>query len=205
MTEYQTVEGTNPHAYVEHEPRVVTRKNDEDLMMMTEVGDNVFVQWGNCRRCSERVGACQCKGGPVEPPFMRTWRNERFKHELDTRPDPDYDLLPSVLEWVRERGYTVTKIDDERNPDATCGKCGRSIHEEEPGVPGSLWAHDTEVGESEDHEAMPANVDDERDMAETGPDGDARTYDPETGEKIEPTIDEGLDAALERVREEKDV
>lgn len=34
----------------------------------------------------------------------------------------------------------------------TCKHCGKDIHEEEPGGP---WAHDTEVGEDETHEAEP--------------------------------------------------
>lgn len=108
MDTYQTTEGTQPHAHVGHEPRTVERRG-EDLMMMTEIGDGVFVQWGTCRRCSERVGSCQCKGGPVEPPHMKDWRDQRFERELGTRPDPDFDLLPSVVEWVKERGYQVIR------------------------------------------------------------------------------------------------
>lgn len=42
------------------------------------------------------------------------------------------------------------------NPDL-CGECGKQIHESEPGV----YAHDTEVGEHEDHEAYPESDEDE--------------------------------------------
>lgn len=116
MTSYETVEGTVPTTHGKHEPRTVKKvivpdrfHDDHDLVMMTEIGDGVFVAWTNCRRCNNRVYGCKCPEGPQEPPYMKKWRDERFAKDLNTRPDPSYDLLDSVLEWARERGYTVTK------------------------------------------------------------------------------------------------
>lgn len=108
MTTYETVAGTEPHAYVKHEPRTITRRDtDSDVAMMSEIGDGVFVQWTNCRRCSVRAFDCKCPEGPQEPHYMQKWRDQRFDRELSKRPDPDYPLLPSVAEWMRERGYAV--------------------------------------------------------------------------------------------------
>jgi hypothetical protein len=108
--EYETLEGTQPVAHGVHEPRTVARLDDKtDLYMMSEIGDGVFVQWGNCRRCSVRVGNCKCPEGPKEPEYIKGWRDERFAKDLNTRPEPSYDLLPSLVEWLEERGYEVTK------------------------------------------------------------------------------------------------
>lgn len=44
---------------------------------------------------------------------------------------------------------------DASEPDEDgCTACGKPIHQEEPN---GLWAHDTEVGEDETHEAVPPN------------------------------------------------
>lgn len=104
---YETIEGTKPTTHGAHEPRTIQRHKDGDMWMMSEIGDGVFVQWGDCRRCHTRVYLCKCKDGPKEPEYMKPWRDARFAKDLDTRPDPDYDLLPSVIGWVKERGYAV--------------------------------------------------------------------------------------------------
>lgn len=114
---YETVEGTEPVANGVHEPRTIQRvitpderfDKDHDLHMMTEIGDGVFVQWSQCRKCTKSVYDCKCAGGPQEPEYMTRWRDDRFKKTLNERPDPSYDLLPSVIEWLKERGYEVTK------------------------------------------------------------------------------------------------
>jgi hypothetical protein len=106
---YETVEGTPAVSNGVHEPRTVAHRvvtpDDTDLHMMTEIGDGVFVQWSNCRRCNARVGACSCQDGPQEPTYMKTWRDQRFNRDLNTRPDPSYEILPSVIGWLEERGY----------------------------------------------------------------------------------------------------
>lgn len=60
------------------------------------------------------------------------------------------------------------------------------------------WANSFDARPEINHELLPTVLEalkarglvvmteDERDHAETGPDGDAKTYDPETGEKVEP-------------------
>lgn len=109
--DYETVEGTAPQPYVAHEPRTVvhTRSNsDDDLVaMMTEIGDGTFVQWTHCNKCKNGIKTCTCPEGPVPSDFIERWRGERFERSLKQRPDPDFPLLPSVLEWVKERGYMV--------------------------------------------------------------------------------------------------
>lgn len=117
---YETVEGTEPHAHVEHEPRTIqhtaTLDNDHDLSMMTEIGDGVFVAWSSCRKCGKRVYECRCVGGPVEPDYIKRWREARFDKELNQRPEPGWKLLPSLIQWVKEHGYTVTKNDEGPGP-----------------------------------------------------------------------------------------
>lgn len=106
--QYETIEGTKPEAHVQHEPRTVTRERGDEFWMMTEIGDGTFVQWGNCTKCTKRVRDCQCVGGPVEPDYMKRWRDERFDRDLNARPEPSYKLLPKIIEMLVERGYTVT-------------------------------------------------------------------------------------------------
>lgn len=266
----ETVEGTQPHPHVEHEPRTVRRAE----MMMTEIGDGVFVQWGECRTCKNRVPDCTCKGGPVEPPYMQAWRDDRFKRELEKRPDPDYDLLPRILEWVRERGFTVNRPGDKpterlmRAAEAAQKAAGGDSNDDEIDLlrdalgqaldllglelpeaadpfadedaeespvrvrfQPQAWVNDNamdvdpegpaewfvsketaaDIPSSNDLDfvrgddfapkwvadwsgpfeitVIEPDVEDERDHEETGPDGDARTYDPESGDKIEPNDD----------------
>lgn len=107
--DYEIVEGTAPGAHVAHEPRTVKHVTNDDLYMMTEIGDGTFVQWDKCRKCSEQVGNCKCAGGPEAPDFMERWRAQRFSKELDARPDPSFELIPSLIPWLEERGYVVTK------------------------------------------------------------------------------------------------
>lgn len=107
---YETIEGDTPHERVQHEARTVKHAIDGSLVsMMTEIGDGVFVAWGECRRCSERVTNCTCSDGPSEPPFMQKWRDERFEKSFNTRPEPTIEVLASVIDFLTERGYTVEK------------------------------------------------------------------------------------------------
>lgn len=116
-TTYETTEGTQPHANVAHEPRTMKRiqepderiHDEHDLFMMTEIGDGVFVQWGSCSKCNVRAYDCKCKSGPVEPEYIGRWRTARFDKELNARPEPDHKVLPGVIDWLRDRGYTVKK------------------------------------------------------------------------------------------------
>lgn len=184
---YETVEGTEPTTHGAHEPRVIKQhitpdpKFDEDygMNMMTEIGDGVFVQWSTCRKCTKRVYDCKCVGGPVEPPYMKKWRDDRFKRDLDTRPDPSYQILPSVISWLRERGYTVTAKSKKQDP---------SVEEVLADNDGKEW------GEVEE-----ALVDAGHDPAEYDADGmEYANPDPEDEDKV--AIDSGLQGALDRVR-----
>lgn len=110
---YETVAGTEPVAHAAHEPRTLvgttTTGDVKALKMMTEIGDGVFVAWDTCKRCGKHISHCACPDGPQEPHYMQAWRDKRFERSLDARPEPSYSLLPKVLSWVRERGYTVKK------------------------------------------------------------------------------------------------
>jgi hypothetical protein len=178
---YETVAGTEPVANGVHEPRTVKRivtqderfDKDDDLHMMTEIGDGVFVQWSNCRKCSKRVYDCKCTGGPVAPDHIAKWLNDRFKGSFNDRPDPSYELIPSMISWIEERGYTVTKSLEKQieeavpyDPDA---EPPLTLEEEE--VAGFLSDTPEQIGEA---------------LAE-----------------LTTQVDSGLDEALARVREAK--
>lgn len=109
--EYETVEGTESQPYAAHEPRTIVhqRINSEHdtINMMSEIGDGTFVAWSNCQRCRQRVPNCTCPDGPAEPDHIARWRANRFERSLTQRPEPEFALLPSLLQWVRERGYAV--------------------------------------------------------------------------------------------------
>jgi hypothetical protein len=177
---YETVEGTKPTTHGKHEPRVIQRviipdgkfDDEHDLHMMTEIGDGTFVAWSGCRRCGKRVYNCKCAEGPQEPPYMKKWRDQRFEKDLNTRPDPSYDLLDSVIEWVRERGYTVTK--DE------------------------VIVHEVDQQELADGREDAANLEREITVFEqvTG----EKPREPQSADPIAKAADSGLDAALEKVR-----
>jgi len=114
---YETTAGTEPVQNGVHEARTIQRvvtpderfDDNHDLYMMTEIGDGVFVQWTNCRKCTKRVYDCKCVGGPQEPEYMKKWHADRFNKSFDERPDPSYELIPSLITWLEDRGYTVTK------------------------------------------------------------------------------------------------
>lgn len=57
-------------------------------------------------------------------------------------------------EWFGQHDLDGRRVAADPN---LCGECGKQIHESEPGV----YAHDTEVGEAEDHEAYPETDEDE--------------------------------------------
>lgn len=117
MTDYEMVAGTEPDIDEQHEPRTVKRVNNDSLFMMSEVGDGCFVQWGTCFRCSQRVATCTCPGGPEEPPYIESWRANRFRDSFKTRNVPP--ALPvvlktrdrrinAVLRLLRSDGWTIT-------------------------------------------------------------------------------------------------
>jgi hypothetical protein len=81
MTEYQTVAGSESSALVPHEPRTIR----SEALMMSEIGDGVFVQWGDCAACGQRVTGCRCATGPVEPAHIKRWREGRFDPEIRIR------------------------------------------------------------------------------------------------------------------------
>lgn len=176
-SQYETIEGTKPTTYGVHEPRTIKRvvtpderfDDHHDLHMMTEIGDGTFVQWTNCRRCNERVYDCKCTEGPKEPEYMKAWRDKRFAKSLDERPEPSYELLPTVITWLEERGYQVTKSVE------------KQLEEAKPFDP------ETDMGTfdltEEEAEASDAALHDE------GP-VDLKT-----------TVDQGLDDALNKVRQ----
>ncbi|NUS02053.1 MAG: hypothetical protein HOV97_05760 [Nonomuraea sp.] len=110
---YDAVAGTTPQPYAEHEPRTVVHRvvvdDKTDLSMMSEIGDGTFVAWSRCRKCNHQAPECKCATGPVEPDYIIRWRHDRFRKDLNSRPDPEYPLLDSVLEWARGRGYIVAE------------------------------------------------------------------------------------------------
>lgn len=109
--EYEITDGTPAVAHGTHEPRTLVRTtttgDDTSVYMMTEISDGVFVQWSQCAGCSNGVATCKCKDGPQEPGYITKWRDDRFARSLDTRPDIDFEALPSVVKHLKAQGYTV--------------------------------------------------------------------------------------------------
>lgn len=119
--EYETTEGTPAVAHGTHQPRTIVRTNttgdDVSVYMMSEIGDGVFVQWSQCATCSKPVGGdpgrdCGCPDGPKEPGYIAKWREQRFDRSLNARPEPDFEALPSVVKFLKARGYTVLTKDE---------------------------------------------------------------------------------------------
>lgn len=85
-TKYELVEGTEPSEADQHEPRTIKRMNDDSsVYMMTEIEDGVFVAWGECSSCRNRVATCKCSNGPVQPGYMQKWRDNRFEMSIRHR------------------------------------------------------------------------------------------------------------------------
>ncbi len=59
------------------ERTITRRENGEIVMMMTEIGDGVFVAWDRCNRCAVHIRDCVCAGGPKERDVIARWREER--------------------------------------------------------------------------------------------------------------------------------
>ena len=171
---YENVEGTEPDVDEQHQPRTTKHFDDGELVhMMTEIGDGTFVAWTECRACKKRVKDCTCPGGPVEPEYMMRWRDQRFTHSFERRHAP-----PALPEAIRTRDRLVNAAL------RYLRGLGWAI---EPPAKSPEPEPDFEFDPSVDVEDELS--DDERDHEETGPDGDARTYDPETGDKIESPIE----------------
>lgn len=121
MTKYDTIEGTAPSEEVQHQSRVITRTEDDGMVyMMTEVEDGVFVQWSQCHSCSQSPAGCTCKTGPVLPPYIAKWRDQRFeksiRHRKSTKPETqdddaqaEYDNAPE-LQKVLERASASSTV-----------------------------------------------------------------------------------------------
>lgn len=105
-SKYATIEGTEPSEDAPHEARTILRSEDDGSMyMMTEIEDGVFVAWGECRSCSQRVHRCKCKTGPVMADYVARWRDERFEKSVRHR-------SPSPLkERAAELGVTPVGTD----------------------------------------------------------------------------------------------
>lgn len=119
MPEYETVTGTPAGEHVTHEPRTITRRDLDEgggqrVAMMSEIRDGTFVQWSTCTTCWNEVAGCKCPGGPQEPDYISRWRESRFRSSLDERPEPERELLPSLLRWLKDRGYEVTTATQHR-------------------------------------------------------------------------------------------
>lgn len=200
--EYETVTGTEPAASGQHEPRTVkhtTTGEEADVYMMYEIGDGVFVQFRDCRACKNPISTCSCKDGPKEPDYAKPWRERRFDRTFNERPDPSYDLIPNLVSWLRERGYTVTKkkekavaeveVADEPGPSPAettkCRTCGEPYN-------GLGDGYDGECGDCADKSY--AKDQDEKIIRKFNDD-----------EGVDPDrVDDGLDTALERVRAAKE-
>lgn len=186
-SDYQTVEGTEPTAHGVHEPRTIKRvitpdprfDKDHDLHMMTEIGDGVFVAWSGCRRCGVRVYDCKCTDGPKAPDHIDQWRQKRFAKDLNTRPEPSYELLPSLITWLEERGYDVTKSVKKQLEEA------KPYDPNDPDfAPIDLDEEDAEAFDAALREGEPAELD----------------VSPTLREDSKAKVDQGLDAALEKVK-----
>lgn len=183
--EYETVEGTQPTPHGVHEARTVKHVTNDDLYMMTEIGDGTFVQWSTCRKCSARVGNCTCAGGPQAPDFMERWRTARFDNELNARPDPSYDLIPALISWLGERGYDVTK------------SVKKQLAEAKP----FDSATDVGIADLTDEEAQA--LDEALRKGEVLVELNVSPTLREDSRLVEEKVDQGLDAALDQVRAAK--
>lgn len=221
---YETTEGTKPVRYGRHEPRTlahtVTAGDKADLVsMMTEIGDGTFVAWTECRKCSKHIAHCTCANGPTEPHYMKPWRDKRFKQALDERPDPSYEILDSVVDWLRERGYTVTKdevvapaVDEDGYP----GDPGFYVGDDQEPMRLNDDGPDYDGHQPDDRKPLerpstaferpPGNayqVPGDEDLYPSErkalAEHDAAMAEPDTAEQV----DAGLDDALEKVREAK--
>lgn len=91
--------------------RTLTQRIDGEVtLMLTEIGDGVFVGWDHCDLCRQRVVECRCVGGPQERDFIARWRQERLDTaagrvpnsiasvpELDDpEPDPEPEAEPEA-------------------------------------------------------------------------------------------------------------
>ena len=195
---YENVEGTEPDVDEQHQPRTTKHFDDGELVqMMTEIGDGTFVAWTDCRACKKRVKDCACPGGPVEPEYMMKWRDQRFTHSFTRRHAP-----PALPEAIRTRDRLINAaLRYLRGLEWTIEPPAQPVEEPDFEFDPTVDVEDEDEyvepisgmeGEANDYaESLHSSElsDDERDHEETGPDGDARTYDPETGDKIESPVE----------------
>ena len=184
---YETVTGTEPDVDEQHEPRTVQHSRpDGSVHMMTEIGDGTFVAWTTCRACSKQTSACTCKGGPVEPEFMQRWRDERFTKSFERRSaEPALPVtlrhrdrrVAAVIRFLLARGYEII-APGEKGDAGIIDPDDTSGDSDDPDYGGHVEPMDQEL----------------RDLREDGF--------TETSQR-EAAVDEGLDAALAKVRQTK--
>lgn len=110
--EYETIEGTEPSVDEPHEARTIqhTVKDTEQVYMMTEIEDGVFVAWTTCRACSKHITACSCKDGPQMAEYMKKWRDERFERSIrhrkpsESKTKLDLQEAIDVVKAAKEQG-----------------------------------------------------------------------------------------------------
>lgn len=100
-TQYATYEyfGDSPN-------RTVIQRSGDALLMMSEIGEGIFVGWETCSACLQRVKACGCSTGPAEPSYVTAWRKERWERKQRISPPrvshgdvsnpPDLEVAESV-------------------------------------------------------------------------------------------------------------
>lgn len=118
-TTYTTTEGTTPNPEEQHMARTIERSEHGELYaMLAEIGDGIFVAWDTCFSCHEHVTQCSCKSGPVEPPYIKQWRVDRFEKSFSDRgalPRLPQQLRSTdavrnkVLRELLDEGYTVVR------------------------------------------------------------------------------------------------
>jgi hypothetical protein len=190
MTEYQTVDGAAPQSNVQHEARKV-RRNDGggELHMMTEIGDGVFVQWSQCSRCGKHVSECADAGGPLEPDYMKVWRNQRFQQSFAERGIEPLATPYKVRELLKEAQEAADAAYGDSND--TEIDLLRGVAEFAMSLLGLKFPEGRDPDEEEDEE-------------EDGLDPDNLTgMDLGEGDDVTERVDDGLDAALAAVKEDK--
>lgn len=198
MTEYETIEGSEPTKNGKHEPRTVRRTNDDGAVyMMTEIEDGVFVQWGDCAKCSGRVNTCTCKAGPSMPGYIEKWRDERFDRSLKNRPRRLAETLPKAE--IKLLMADVQLAQDAAN--------GDSNDDEISLLRGALDHALSVLGLSLPEGADPDDLDDDaadetpmwKDHVDTGVGADIDKIQSAATSDVRQNVDDGLDKAKEAV------
>lgn len=105
------VNATAPQA----NPRTIVKSHpDKGTHMMTEIDNGVFVAWVNCSKCSKTTPTCMCPAGPTEPPYIKEWRENRFKESRRYQPPkPLTDLTDrELLAYLLQQYDLVVAVHD---------------------------------------------------------------------------------------------